>query len=192
MSAGPYPTVLDFISNFLEKTSLPDPGMFTFAVIDKTRPPSAEDDEGQLAGMMSFASTSPVNLVTEIGYVMVLPAFHRTHVTTNAVGLMLKYALDGPYKGGLGLVRVHWQTSTANVASLKTAERMGFRREALLRWHMMFRDGVRKHKVGNGRALPPGSNEGDVGRDTVVLSLCWDDWEQGGRERVEKIMARID
>jgi len=190
MPAGPFPTEASFDSNFLEKVSLPNPNFFTFAVIDKTKPPSSDDPEGELAGMMSFTNTSTIHLSTEIGYVLVFPAFHRTHVTTNAVGLMLQFALGGTLQRGLGLRRVQWQTSTMNAASIRTAERLGFRREAVLRWHIVFKDGVRNHKAGNGRALPAGSDEGDLGRDTVVLSLCWDDWEEGGREKVEEAMTR--
>ena len=47
------------------------------------------------------------------------------------------------------------------------------------------------------RALPPSKKEvgqmpreGDsrrdwVGRDTTILAFCWDDWDDGGREKVK-------
>ncbi|KAK0747565.1 acyl-CoA N-acyltransferase [Apiosordaria backusii] len=191
MASGPYTTTEEFVSQFLDKTSGSNPGWFTFAVIDKTRPRSAEDEEGELAGMMSFMDTSTLHLSTEIGCIVILPKYQRTHVTTNAVGLMLQFAFAAPEYGGMGLRRVQWKTSSMNTASIKTAERLGFRKEGVLRWHMVFRGGEERQKVGNGRVLPPGSGRGDYGRDTVVLGLCWDDWwEGGGREKVEGLMAR--
>ncbi|KXX74380.1 putative N-acetyltransferase YoaA [Madurella mycetomatis] len=190
MPLGPFATKSDFVSQFLVKWPREVPGWITLAVIDKTRPPSAEDDEGELAGMMSYLRTSTTHLSTEIGGIVVLPPYHRTHVTTNAVGLMLQFALGSVQNGGMGLRRVEWQTSTMNIASIRVAERMGFRREAVLRWHFVFPQGTKNNKIGNGRPLPPGSPDGDLGRDTVVLGLCWDDWEQEAREKVEEAMAR--
>jgi len=191
MPLGPYASEDDFVSCFLEKRVYPDPRFIALAIIDKTRPSSAEDDEGELAGMMAFMETSTTHLSTEIGCVVVLPSYHRSHVTTNAVGLMLQYALNSVEEGGLGLRRVKWQASTMNAPSIRVAERLGFQKEGILRWHFAFRQGAQNRKVGNGRALPPGSAEGDLGRDTVVLSLCWDDWAQGGKTKVEEAMARV-
>ncbi|KAK0674666.1 acyl-CoA N-acyltransferase [Cercophora samala] len=190
MPTGPYATTEEFVSQFLEQTSRQNPGWFTFAVVDLTRPASPEDEEGELAGMMSFMDTSPVHLSTEIGCIVIFPEYQRTYVTTNAVGLMLRYALDSPEQGGIGLRRVQWKTSSANAASARTAERLGFRHEGVLRWHMIFKGGDGKHKVGNGKALPRDSPAGDYGRDTVILGLCWDDWEGGAREKVGGLMAR--
>ena len=45
--------------------------------------------------------------------------------------------------------------------------------------------------VGNGIKLRnEDPRSGCVGRDTAMLSLCWDDWEGGAKEKVEKIMRR--
>jgi len=189
MPSGPFATEADFVT-FLQQRALADPAFLILAIIDKTQPPSTEDDEGALAGMMSFFDTSTVHLSTEIGYVVTLPPFRRTHVTTNAVGLMLQYAFAAEADGGMGLRRVQWKANSVNAASIRVAQRLGFRHEGLLRWHMVFRDGVQKGKVGNGRPLPKGSLDGDVGRDTVVLGLCWDEWEGGVRETVSKLMVR--
>lgn len=79
--------------------SLSNPAHYVFAVIDKTRPPSPED-EGELAGTISYINTSKVNLSSEIGVVIILPEYQRTHVTTNAVGLLLQYAFAPPVEGG--------------------------------------------------------------------------------------------
>ncbi|KAB5527999.1 acyl-CoA N-acyltransferase [Coniochaeta sp. 2T2.1] len=190
MPMGPFATEAEFVERFLEKTSGQNSGWLTLAVIDKTRPPSPVDEEGELAGMMTFMNTSVEHLSTEIGCIVVLPKYHRTHVTSNAVGLMLQHALTPTEDGGMGLRRVQWQANSMNLPSIRVAERMGFRKEGLLRWHYVFRNGAETAKVGNGRALPPGSCDSDFGRDTVVLGLCWDDWENGAKEVVQKVMDR--
>ena len=29
-----------------------------------------------------------------------------------------------------------------------------------------------------------------LGRDTATLTICWDDWENGARDAIEKLMER--
>lgn len=191
MPTGPFQTVQDFNTNFLDTLVHHDPGMVSFAIIDKTKPPSAADEEGELAGMMSYMNSSSVHLCTEIGYIIILPQFQRTHVNSNAVGLLLRYALQVPSQGGLGLRRVQWQCSSVNAPSIRAAERLGFRKEGIMKWHRVFPGGKDNAKVHNGREMPRGSlDEEDYARDTVVLAHCWDDWEQGGRENIQAIMNR--
>ncbi|KAL7272052.1 hypothetical protein RUND412_005164 [Rhizina undulata] len=175
MPAGPFVSSADFITNFFDTVVQPNPGWTMFAIIDKTSSP-----KGAMAGAVALMNTSTANRNTEIGY--------RTHVTSNAVGLLLFYCLDTPAAGGLGLRRVTWQTSSANPASMWTAERLGFVKEGVLRWDRVFEGGV-----GNGNVGPEVGGlegEGDLGRDTVVYGQCWDDWNNGGRERMLKIMDR--
>lgn len=188
---GPYETVEDFVDNFVLGVVYPSPARILYAIIDKTRPASDEDKDGALAGVLSYCNSSPTNLSTEIGFVIILPLFQKTHVTANAAGILLQYALDPPERGGLGLRRVQWKTSSANLASIRSAERMGFRKEGVLRWDQVFHGGKAKGKMGNGQPMPPSGKEEDLGRDTVLFSLCWDDWEQGGREKLQAIMDRV-
>lgn len=190
MPSGPYDTVEDFVDKFVQGVAYSNPAMMLYAVIDKTRPASDEDMDGALAGMISYINSSVANLSTEIGFVITLPPFQKTHVTCNAAGLLLQYALDPPERDGLGLRRVQWQTSSANLASIRSAERMGFRKEGVLRWDRVFHGGKASGKVGNGQPMPRSGKEEDLGRDTVLFSLCWDDWEQGGREKLQTIMDR--
>ncbi|KAL8712990.1 MAG: hypothetical protein Q9220_002850 [cf. Caloplaca sp. 1 TL-2023] len=192
MPPGPFETLNDFITNRLVAVIESSPAWMLYAVVDKTQPTSSptNDPDGALAGIMGYLDSSAQNLSTEIGFVVTLPPFQRTHVTSNAVGLLLQYALDSPEDGGLGLRRVQWQAHDANEASKKTAEGMGFKFEGVHRWQRVFRDGVRRGKVGNGRGTPKGAKEGDIGRDTVTHAMCWDDWEDYGREQVRKVMER--
>ena len=136
---GPWSSVAELRSEFYDRSpthdlSIANPESFTFAIIDRTRAASAEDPEGELAGTMSFAHTSFVNMSTEIGFVVILPPYQRTHVTSRAIGLALHYALERPENGGLGIRRVHWKTSTKNFGSIKVAERMGFTKVGVIPW----------------------------------------------------------
>lgn len=167
-----------------------EPTRMLYAVIDKKHPKSVEDESGALAGVIAYMNSSASNLSTELGFVVTLPSFQRTHVTSNAIGLLLQYALEPGVAGGLGLRRVQWQCNSLNEASKRTAARMGFRLEGILRWDRVFAQGRSTGKVGNGRDLPPGANADDFGRDTAMYSLCWDDWEQGARDAVQAVMDR--
>lgn len=180
---GPYDTEASFLSDLIEPTHS-DPSWLVFAVISLSDPPDT------LAGVIAYLNTSPINLVTELGMVITFPAFQGSGVTANAVGLLLQHAFNEPEQGGLGLRRVVWQANSVNKASRRLAEKMGFRFEAVLRWDRVFKDGKRLGKVGNGRALPGGAQEGDLGRDTVVYAICWDEWEEGGRETVREVLER--
>ncbi|CRK32676.1 hypothetical protein BN1723_016303 [Verticillium longisporum] len=72
--SGPFDSEEHFSTEFVEQTSYADPTFFTFALIDKTRGASAEDDDGELAGMMSYFRTSETLQATEIGWIYILPA----------------------------------------------------------------------------------------------------------------------
>lgn len=66
----------------------------------------AEARRGALSGMIRFLNASPAFMKTEILWAVVFPAFLRTYVMTNAVGLLLKHyfePLDMPDSEQLGL-----------------------------------------------------------------------------------------
>lgn len=136
--------------------------------------------------------TSEVNRSTELG-ITVLPAFWRTHVASNAIGLLMQYAFAPPGDGGgggLGLARVEWRTSTANRASIGLADKIGYQRVGVIPYHYCFPRGRARAKVGNGKPLPPGSDPDDLWRDTVLYSMSWDQWKAEGSERIEALMSR--
>jgi RimJ/RimL family protein N-acetyltransferase len=185
---GPYPTLPSLLDELVERRIRQDPGFILFAVIDKTRLANADDLTKTLAGVMGLLATSPTNLSTEIGFVVTFPPFQKTHVTTNAVGLLLNHTLDTPRDGGLGLRRVQWKANELNKVSVRVAEKFGFKFEGVLRWDRV----LPEDKIGNG--VDTSQREGEAkkgrpGRNTVLLSLCWDDWEME-RENVQKLMER--
>ncbi|KAJ7617311.1 acyl-CoA N-acyltransferase [Roridomyces roridus] len=180
---GPYATTEDYVNGLIETRVRPDPGMLLFAVFDKA--------SGALAGTIGLLDTSPVNLSTEVAWIITLPAFQRTYVTSNATGLLLHWVLDAPAQGGLGLRRVNWKATTANKASVGVAERMGFRMEGVARWDRVLPEWKTVENGGNGITLREGDRRPNcIGIDVVSLGLCWDEWEDGGRDLVDKVMSR--
>ncbi|KAF9261673.1 hypothetical protein L218DRAFT_980817 [Marasmius fiardii PR-910] len=158
-----------------------------FAVYDKTRP----DPIGQpsLAGTIGYVNSNAADLQTEVGCIVIFPQFHRTHVASNAVGLLLHYALDLPEEGGLGCRRVQWLANKLNSPSIRLGEKMGFVLEGILRWHKVIPpDRTIAHNGCPGRKGDP--REGYLGRDSAILGLYWDVWENGGREKIDEIMER--
>ncbi|KAK6511612.1 hypothetical protein TWF481_000527 [Arthrobotrys musiformis] len=193
---GPFESADKFNTDFIDTFVRPKTDMLLYAVVDKSKPPTTADKEGALAGLIALLSTSPTNLCTEIGFVVTLPQFQRTHVTSNAVGLLLGLALDPPNQGGLGFRRVQWMTSSVNHASIATAEKMGFTKEGVIRWDRVYPGGASTGKQSNGKPLVVDGkashmNENDLGRDSVMFSMCWDDWILGGmKEHVKQRMDR--
>ncbi|KAK0463869.1 acyl-CoA N-acyltransferase [Desarmillaria tabescens] len=179
---GLYKDQEEFIASFQNEKVEDNNGMTMFVVYDKTK-----EEEGY-AGLVGYVNSSAQDLVTEI-FVIIAPAFQRTHVMSNVIGILLKYVLDLP-GGGLGLRRVVWQASAANAASIRTAERMGFKQEGVLRWHRAWPES--KSRGANGTRVRKGDPREEVfllGWDTVVLSVCWDDWEDGVQAHVEVTMV---
>jgi RimJ/RimL family protein N-acetyltransferase len=165
---------------------------------------ASRGSDGAPAGTIGLLSASPQNLSVEIGRVKIFPPYQRTHVASNAVGLLLQYTLNTPIPptgmnrethsggtSGLGLRRVTWISHPLNEPSIRLARRLGFKLEATLRWDRALPPG--KEDASNGHGIRCGDPKPDwTGWDTVLLSICWDDWElDGGRERVEEDMRRV-
>ena len=173
-----FPSLLTFLEEYRTK-----PDAIFFAILDKTKGASLEKS---MAGIIGFISCSPQNLAAEIAPVIIFPAFQRTFVSSNAIGLMMKYALDLPEDGGIGFRRVVWSANPGNLASIKAAERMGFTQEGVKCWSWVLPLG----KDG-GKEPVDGKRGQGQGRDSVVFAMCWDDWEGGGREHVTKVINRV-
>ncbi|CAL1702565.1 unnamed protein product [Somion occarium] len=181
---GPFDAKEHWVKTVIEERIQPDPGTLLFAVFDKVKAPP-ESSDFPLAGHIGLLNTSVENLMTEVAFVFTIPAYRKSYVTSNSIGLLLHWCLDLPADGGLGLRRVQWQCNELNVASRRAAERMGFKFEGVERWQ---------------RSLPSGKQGPTVtrddpkkqypGRHTVRLALCWDGWDEA-RELVRKQMNRI-
>jgi RimJ/RimL family protein N-acetyltransferase len=84
-------------------------------------------------GTIAYCNSSQALSTVEVGFIIILPPYQRTHVSSHAIGLMMKYALDMPKDGGLGVRRVQWQAHGNNAPSIKAGKRMGFKLEGIIR-----------------------------------------------------------
>lgn len=163
-----------------------DPSSILFAVIDKTKPAQDEQskaDGGPLAGIAGLFTTVAEDLWTELGPVITLPPFQRTHVTSTACTLLLKWAFEE-----LRLRRVQWRADERNFASVRAAAKLGFKKELVARWARAVRKGPGKvygYNIYRSRENDPLGEEVAV-THPFILSICWDDWEGEWAERAQE------
>jgi RimJ/RimL family protein N-acetyltransferase len=118
---------------------------FAFAV--------TEAETGAVLGSTSFHDILPAVKRVEIGYTWYAKRCQRTHVNTTCKLLMLTHAFDT-----LGCNVVGWRTDNFNFASQQAIERLGARKDGVIRGHAMRRDGTI--------------------RDTVMYSLRSGEWPE--------------
>lgn len=85
--------------------------------------------EGVVVGTCTLAAVDTTNRRAELGFALGRPHWGRGYMAA-ALPAVLEFAF-----GRLGLHRVHADTDPRNAASVRTLERLGFRREGLLREH---------------------------------------------------------
>jgi RimJ/RimL family protein N-acetyltransferase len=183
-----YPFDLSTLDNILARVETivrRSPMAILFAVIDKAR-------GNAFAGVIALLTTFPMNLSTELGWLVIFPEFRRSYVTSNAIGLLLNYCLElpDPQPGrprGLGLRRVQWTAHSANLPSRAAAKRMGFKEEGVMRWTWVLPEGAEGNVIPLRDGDPMSSKPG---RHNAVFSFCADDWENGGREHVQQMIDR--
>jgi precorrin-2/cobalt-factor-2 C20-methyltransferase len=95
----------------------------------------ADRRTGELAGSIGLFRADWTAGSAEVGY-GVRPAWRGRGVATEALGLVARWAL-----GECGLHRVELRADTANLASIRVAEKAGFHREGVLRGVEADRDG---------------------------------------------------
>ena len=118
---------------------------FAFAVTDAAT--------GEVRGTTSFHDIVPALRRVEIGYTWYARRWQRTHVNTTCKLLMLTHAFDA-----LQCHVVGWRTDNFNFASQQAIERLGARKDGVLRGHALRRDGTI--------------------RDTVMYSLRSGEWPE--------------
>ena len=107
---------------------------FAFAVLD--------DASGQILGTTSYHDIVPAVRRLEIGYTWYAKSVQRTHVNTSAKLLMMAHAF-----GTLGCHVVGWRTDNFNFASQRAIERLGAKKDGVLRGHALRRDGTIRDTV---------------------------------------------
>lgn len=114
--------VRDILSRTENGTDLP------FAVIHLT--------SGRVAGATRYLNITPEHRGLEIGGTWYGLEFQRTVVNTECKYLLLKFAFES-----LGCIRVQFKTDLRNERSQRAIERIGAKREGVLRNHMILPDG---------------------------------------------------
>jgi N-acetyltransferase len=127
------------------ETALATANRFAFAVIDTA--------SGEVLGSTSYHDIVPNLKRVEIGYTWYAARCQRTHVNTTCKLLMLTHAFDT-----LDCNVVGWRTDNFNFASQRAIERLGARKDGVLRGHALRRDGTI--------------------RDTVMYSLAAGEWPE--------------
>jgi RimJ/RimL family protein N-acetyltransferase len=127
------------------ETALATDNRFAFAVTDAAT--------GEVLGSTSYHDIVPNLKRVEIGYTWYAARCQRTHVNTTCKLLMLSHAFDT-----LDCNVVGWRTDNFNFASQRAIERLGARKDGVLRGHALRRDGTI--------------------RDTVMYSLAAGEWPE--------------
>ena len=107
---------------------------FAFAVL--------EDATGKVLGTTSYHDIVPAVRRVEIGYTWYAKSVQRTHVNTSAKLLLLAHAF-----GSLGCEVVGWRTDNFNFASQRAIERLGAKKDGVIRGHALRRDGTIRDTV---------------------------------------------
>ena len=118
---------------------------FAFAV--------TEADTGKVLGCTSYHDILPAVKRVEIGWTWYAKSVQRSHVNTACKLLLLTHAFET-----LGCHVVGWRTDNFNFASQKAIERLGAKKDGVIRGHALRRDGTI--------------------RDTVMYSLRSGEWPE--------------
>ena len=107
---------------------------FAFAVLDSTI--------GKVLGSTSYHDIVPALKRVEIGWTWYGKSNQRSHVNTTCKLLLLTHAFES-----LGCHGVGWRTDNYNFASQAAIERIGAKKDGVLRGHALRRDGTIRDTV---------------------------------------------
>ncbi len=119
--------------------------LFAFAVLDEA--------SGQVLGCTSYHDIVPALKRVEIGWTWYAKSHQRTHVNTTCKLLLLTHAFETLHCNVVG-----WRTDNFNFASQAAIERLGAKKDGVIRGHALRRDGTI--------------------RDTVMYSLRSGEWPE--------------
>ncbi len=146
----------------LRVTSVPEP-QETLAYIEKALQMRTEGNRlafavvdeasGRVLGSTSYHDILPAVKRVEIGYTWYAKSVQRTRVNTTCKLMMLAHAFDA-----LGCHVVGWRTDNLNLASQAAIERLGAKKDGVIRGQALRRDGTI--------------------RDTVMYSMRSSEWPE--------------
>jgi RimJ/RimL family protein N-acetyltransferase len=157
----------------LHFTSVPEPGKtlaYIQAALDDgakgTRVPWVvrEMTSGRIIGSTSYHDIVPAARRVEIGYTWYARSWQRTHVNTACKLRLLEHAFDT-----LGCSVVGWRTDNLNLRSQAAIERLGAKKDGIIRRQQLRRDGTL--------------------RDTVMYSVTAEEWREGIRSRLTAMLS---
>jgi len=133
-----------------------DGHMLPFVVIDEA--------SGEVLGSTRYHDIVPTLARLEIGHTWYGARWQRSHVNTTCKLLLLRHAFDT-----LGARVVGWRTDNYNFASQRAIERLGAKKDGVLRGHAPRRDGTI--------------------RDTVMYSMTAGEWPEA-HAHLQYLLAR--
>lgn len=132
---------------------------FAFAVTDSA--------SGQVLGCTSYHDIVPAVKRVEIGWTWYAKSVQRTHVNTTCKLLLLTHAFET-----LGCHVVGWRTDNFNFASQRAIERLGAKKDGVIRGHALRRDGTI--------------------RDTVMYSMRSGEWPEAKAQLMYLLKQRSE
>ncbi len=142
LTTGPWPDEQSYQAVLRQQTASFDPVFYVVRSLES----------GRVCGQTSFLDINAGNGVIEIGNIWFGPELQRSRGSTEALFLMLHYAMDE-----LGYRRMQWRCNSLNERSRYAAARLGFRFEGIFYNHLIFK----------------GKN-----RDTTWYSILDDEWPE--------------
>jgi N-acetyltransferase len=127
---------------------------FAFAVINETT--------GKVIGSSSYHDILPAVRRVEIGYTWYAKSMQRSAVNTTAKLLLMTHAFEA-----LQCNMVGWRTDNFNFASQQAIERLGARKDGIIRGHALRRDGTI--------------------RDTVMYSMAAGEWSEAKAQLIYQL-----
>jgi len=119
---------------------------------------------GKIIGSTRYHDIVPAIERLEIGYTWYGQSWQRSHVNTTCKLLLLTHAFET-----LRAQLVGWRTDNFNYASQRAIERLGARKDGVLRHHALRRDGTV--------------------RDTVMYSMAAGEWPEA-KAQLQYLLAR--
>jgi N-acetyltransferase len=119
---------------------------------------------GKIIGTTRYHDIVPAIERLEIGYTWYGRSWQRSHVNTTSKLLLMTHAFET-----LGARLVGWRTDNYNFASQRAIERLGAKKDGVLRHHAPRRDGTV--------------------RDTVMYSLAAGEWPEA-RAQLQYLLAK--
>lgn len=126
-----------------------------FAVIDAT--------SGRVLGSTSYHDMLPEVRRLEIGYTWYARSVQRSHVNSTAKLMLLTHAFETLHAAVVG-----WRTDNFNFASQRAIERLGAKKDGVIRHHALRRDGTV--------------------RDTVMYSMTAGEWPEAKAQLLYRLV----